>query len=1047
MSNTNNNMIQSPISEYLIKLQLIVSNSEFKSKSEALKYETAESKMNGEDYVRAVLKQDTFESYQFDSRRVYDMLASYGMEDQQIVFLLANPHMIPQKYKTELLEEGRKQRIEGYVETNKYYVSLTGVPFKGNAEIDPDPTLIIPDAFYDLYATDGALYRDQPVHDMPAKYQELFMNTDYYKDMVKNNPDVMYIRYIGSNSIPLEVSRPAKDGAILKINENKLSMYHETFGNVSVSSSILHKFINIYNETRDYVYNTLRGDFGQIYPNYDSFIRFLTIYFAIGNTMNEFIRDSSSYVNMNNITAHNLFMLYGLPSVIMEGSAMIDFLKQFRLILMDKGTNIVYRVKDLIGYKYTDIYTLVMVKQQKFENGIPVFTEVNGERVPVQDIFFRRLGTTDENVSYFKFRDSSERYTLEEITSGDPRWWDSKEVTEMINNMNYTLSNSKYIQLSTHLSMTDIWWQCVILLRALLDNKNEAKYTMINVNYNINSSASMSVFDAVLSLIILMNYRSKDEYGNSMNGSLYYPNGYYNGQLRCLDELFNGLHLANKYQSGVMYNDGDVVGETLDNLYVATTDYLSNTFTDDIANGYLIKYGGEWEEGSPNELMLGSPYKVASFNYNIKLENPKFYNHLSEMTYLEPETFIPLLDSIIERRESNLGVSIMTDVYNVYKFLESKLLSAYTIDEYRQVTDAYNKLFLVDPYRNWDEGNPDVTDDLVKDKYQLTEYEYASLKTIFNENVTEFIVEYNDKQYPISLFKVMNIPVYSIKINDEYPFRDSQFITVFNNKMKTYYSNTIMNSSISRNVKSHYREIIIDKVMYDSVNTEYGPKSFEALLMKDNVSLYEYIENLKQTGSDATIITVMRAIVNALEDYTNTGLTGLQYSALGVDEYVRIIKEVITYFKSYMVEFAKSEFTYIIDNKLDNGGNSNMLKLFDEITSGEVILIPHDSLSLFDVSNSQTENDPGDMGFKSLYDDVIMRVSAKYKDIKETGYEIWYDDNKKITKTPFDISDDDEIVVDLIPNEDSSSSYAYKIIINIDNVNVKYPPNYYGNVL
>ena len=52
---------------------------------------------------------------------------------------------------------------------------------------------------------------------------------------------------------------------------------------------------------------------------------------------------------------------------------MIEFLKKFRMILMDKGTNVVYRVKDLIGYDYTDIYTLIMVKQQVFEDGIPIY--------------------------------------------------------------------------------------------------------------------------------------------------------------------------------------------------------------------------------------------------------------------------------------------------------------------------------------------------------------------------------------------------------------------------------------------------------------------------------------------------------------------------------------------------------------------------------------------------------------------------------------------------------------------------------------------------
>jgi hypothetical protein len=121
---------------------------------------------------------------------------------------------------------------------------------------------------------------------------------------------------------------------------------------------------------------------------------------------------------MNNVTANNLFMLYGLPSVIMEGTPMIEFLKKFRLLLMDKGTNVVYRVKDLIGYKDTDIFTLVMVKQQVFENGIPVYHyDKDGNKTPVQNIVFRRFGTAEDNTSYFKFRESKKEYSLEEISS------------------------------------------------------------------------------------------------------------------------------------------------------------------------------------------------------------------------------------------------------------------------------------------------------------------------------------------------------------------------------------------------------------------------------------------------------------------------------------------------------------------------------------------------------------------------------------------------------------------------------------------------------
>ena len=73
----------------------------------------------------------------------------------------------------------------------------------------------------------------------------------------------------------------------------------------------------------------------------------------------------------------------------------------------------------------------------------------------------------------------------------------------------------------------------------------------------------------------------------------------------------------------------------------------------------------------------------------------------------------------------------------------------------------------------------------------------------------------------------------------------------------------------------------------------------------------------------------MRALCKALDEYTSSNLAALEFRALGQDRYINILKEVISYFKSYMVEFTKDEFIILMDNILDNGGNSNMLRLYD----------------------------------------------------------------------------------------------------------------------
>ena len=991
-----------PMAEYLLKIQLIITNSEFKNKEEANKYETLESKLEGDKYVRAKTKTDMFENYQYSDIDIYNALQQRGYDEDRIFLLIKNPAMIPSDVKDELLEIERNNFINSYVEQNKYYASLSGKPFVGNDTTPADPIINIPEGFYEQYKYDNALMRDQPIHELSTKYQELLMNSKYYNQVLSEYPDVMYLKYIGSNAIPIETSRKARDGDILRINTNKLSTHHPIFGNVSVDSDIVHGYTNIYRSTRDYVYQTLRGNFSSIYPNYNDLIRFLTIYMSIGAALNEFQKKSSKLIYMNNVTANNLFNLYGLPSVIMEGTPMIEFLKKFRMILMDKGTNYVYRVKDLIGYGNTDIYTLVMVKQQRFENGKPVYTydPVTHKPSPQYDIVFRRLGTADDNTSYFKFRESGETYSLDEIRGGDPRWWNTPEVDAMLNEMNYTLSNSKYIQLSTHMSMNDIWWQTVIFLRGMLDRRSETQNISINLNRDINNSSTISLYDAILSLVIMMHWQLVDFQGRSIPGNMYIPNDGYN---RCIDFLFDG-------------------------------------FDDD--NNPLFRDG--------------SPFKLASFNFDVRTTDKNRYEALYTYTYMDPDYFMSMVDKVLDRTDNNVGEVMMKDVRLIYEYIRDKVRSATTISDFRQATETYNTLFLVDPVRDWYTPDGKDASDIICAKYSINKNEYSLLTSYFDAPGTKTTnywgaivsvspdvrIHYDGKTYGIYFYSVLNENAYDMWIEDSYPFRDPTFVRLFNTAVLEYDNVEIQTSSLSKTIKENYKQMIIDKVAIDVGNSVYGPSTFENLLMMENTSLYEYLVRSRKENPDE-IITMLRSIISSLETYSNSSLSPLSCSVLGIEKYMSILKEVITYFKSYMVEFTRDEFKYIFGGILDNGGNSDMLNLIDEISHGSIEISPKDSVALFDVSHAEMKFAMADDNTGVMYDEVLFRLEGKYQDVKQSGFELWYDDGKRITKNPsFEIDDNENVVGNFIEKDGN-----FIVIINIKNVESKYPPGYYGNVL
>lgn len=955
--------MRNPAAEYLFKIQRIVSNTEFKNDEEAALYETLETKTAGGDYCRAVLGTDTFDNYQYDAKYIYAVLDAAGYPFEQIQLYLKNPHMLPNNIKNYLVEKSRAIRIATYVEMNKYYANLAGLPFTGTDEIPADVVVTIPDGFFAMFQDDPAIYKGEPIHKMPKKYQELFMNSEYYQPILNQFPDARYLRYIGSNAVPIEVSRMARDGDIMRINTSKLSVYHRVFGNVTVTPDIIHTFTTTYLKTRNYIYDTLRGDFSNIYVNYNNMIRFLTIYMAIGSTLSELMKKSSSMAFMNNATANNYFVLYGLPSVIMEGQSMISFMKKFRLLLADKGTNVVYRVKDLIGYQYTDIYTLVMVKQQVFEKGVPIYEVLpDGTRVPKQRIVFRRFGTTDDNTSYFKFRESTTEYDWKEIASGDPRWWNTPETEQMLTDMNYTLSNSKYIQLSTHVSMSDIFWQSIILLRGLLDLKSETMYTRLNVGYDINGTSDISVFDAVLALIVLMNWHVNTVRNQPLTGELYLPN---NGVGQCIDMLFNGLR----------------------------------------------------DDGSPNELKPGLPFKLTSFNFGIRNTDPDFYQYeLPTFDYLEPDIFIPMLDQVLDRQSSNAGEVLMHDVRSIYDYLENKLQKSLTIEQFRQVTDTLQALFLVDPNRKWDSGESRDTDTVLMETYDLTSQELSQFKYYTTQNPETIDVVYNETTYHVPLSSIMNTDVSTISIDDKLVFTDNGFMSAFRNTMDTWSSNQIERSTLSNSVKLQYKDIISDKVELDIGNSINGPTTFSMLLYRSNPQLFRRLNTLRGDGD--TLLILIRSIIKALESYTSSSLAGLEFSALGADDYFTILKEVISYFKSYMVEFTKEEFQYIMDGLFDQGGNSNMMRLYDEIHSMNLHYVPTDSLTMFDVSYSDLYQQFADDNVGVMYDGMSVRATMKYSDIVQLGYDIWFDHDSRITKNkPSNITGDSEVSFTLLQTD------------------------------
>jgi hypothetical protein len=134
---------------------------------------------------------------------------------------------------------------------------------------------------------------------------------------------------------------------------------------------------------------------------------------------------------------------------------------------------------------------------------------------------------------------------------------------------------------------------------------------------------------------------------------------------------------------------------------------------------------------------------------------------------------------------------------------------------------------------------------------------------------------------------------------------------------------------------------------------------------------------------------------------------------------------------------------YIFGGIFDNGGNSDMLRLYDDIPAIEYLGVPHDSTSLFDASYANMDVPVNDSGLTRAYDECLFRMETTYQNLQQTGYEILFDDGNGISHAPFsDIEPSSKVTGNMIYDKSLS---AYKIIINKENVERR-KKNWYGTL-
>lgn len=506
----------------LRNIRSIVDSSVIKINSVAKSYETLDSIREGDRYVLAVQKADTFFSYsEYEFDAVYeeykniDPYRSMSAEELEATCseLAANPSQIPIEYRDRILNRQREIIVNEYIEGNQYYRMLNGQP------VDESEFLYITEeqrVLAEIATAEEAI----PIHQMT--------DIDIYKleisgvlDTIKNqNPNFKYLNYLGDKRISIVEARNASNFAIIRMNKDD-----------DISDEFYDKFIRLYNQSRDYftivIYNS---EYSKIYSLYDNFIglciMMMTIQRIISNTFKNGIE--REFFDWEFI--QNMYKTYNIPFIkTLSMDDHIIILKNLNNLLRYKSTDkVLIDVCTLLGYSEIDIFRYYLVKQQLMdENDNPVFIyqkDDNGNVIlddkgnkkidyaKTYDIYFQAIDIREQNI-LSAMLDSTNRFDYNMITSSDPYWTEDENLEKMKygvfeeNNEEYQIAynyvRSKYIGLNLMYRMADVVFELTYAFNMLVNKKEEITDIRLPIP-KVHQSNEYPLFDVIVFLIALV---------------------------------------------------------------------------------------------------------------------------------------------------------------------------------------------------------------------------------------------------------------------------------------------------------------------------------------------------------------------------------------------------------------------------------------------------------------------------------------------------------------------------------------------------------------
>ena len=499
-----------PLEDLYMDFERIIRQTVIKYQTLAEGYETFESKANADQYQAALEKKDTF--YSYNNYSLDDVREAGLMYSSILIEEVLHGHFtdIPSQYQQKLLEVKRKHIIDDFEELNDYYRMLNGYP---TLDTSPNFYYYLPESV----ATRLNIDVNVPIHEIQDYYNKLEAGKGDYliksieglgliDDLIQKHEDHdHYLSFLGSNRISILDARNAKNFEIIYMSQGILRTIEYD------------EFKRIYEECRLYFVTTIyQTEHRKVIQYYDNFIAMCIMLMTLWHLT---MRAMPLGINREFFRDQGIRMLYEAYNVPYDME--IDEIQQkqisqhLNLLVQWKATNkCLFDITDLLGFSRIDIYKYYLVKEQKFDiYGVPVvaykdrFNNDTGEVDTVPDyekmyeLYFEKINLKDESfIEAFLSNYNQESY--ERITTEDPFWWEDTKLYKEIWETEFNFVETKYISLGINYSMTEMMYECIMVLKMLMEFREELSSIRFTLP-KIAPDLQLSMFDAVILLCCL----------------------------------------------------------------------------------------------------------------------------------------------------------------------------------------------------------------------------------------------------------------------------------------------------------------------------------------------------------------------------------------------------------------------------------------------------------------------------------------------------------------------------------------------------------------